>query len=70
VDHYNGAFVGIDTSKLRNAIAVAEDGRGGDIRFLGEIDTAETPQWTGGEPKLWAVQLGAHSRSAQPHRHG
>jgi hypothetical protein len=41
VDHHNGAFVGIDTSKLRNAIAVAEEGRGGDVRFLGEIDTTE-----------------------------
>jgi transposase len=41
VDHHNCAFVGIDTSKLRNAIAVAEEGRGGDVRFLGEIDTTE-----------------------------
>ena len=39
--HHNSAFVGIDTSKLRNAVAVAEDGRGGDVRFLGEIDTTE-----------------------------
>ena len=30
-----------DTSKLRNAVAVAEDGRGGDVRYLGEIDTTE-----------------------------
>jgi len=41
VDHYNSASVGIDTSKLRNAIAVAEEGRGRDVRFLGEIDTTE-----------------------------
>src|SRR5947209_15022388 len=41
VDHHNGAFVGIDTSKLRNAVAVAEEGRGGDVRYLGEIDTTE-----------------------------
>ena len=40
MDHHSDAFVGIDTSKLRNAIAVAE-GRGGDVRFLGEIDTTE-----------------------------
>ena len=38
MDHHNQAFVGIDTSKLRNAIAVAEDGRGGPVRYLGEID--------------------------------
>jgi hypothetical protein len=41
VDHDSGAFVGIDTSKLRNAVAVAEGGRGGDVRYLGEIDTTE-----------------------------
>jgi hypothetical protein len=29
------------TSKLLNAIAVAKEGRGGDVRFLGEIDTTE-----------------------------
>src|SRR5260370_16275542 len=41
VDHDSGALVGIDTSKLRNAVAVAEGGRGGDVRYLGEIDTTE-----------------------------
>jgi transposase len=28
----------LDTSKLRNAVAVAEGGRGGEVRYLGEID--------------------------------
>jgi len=32
------AFVGLDTSKLRNAVAIAEGERSGEIRFLGEID--------------------------------
>jgi hypothetical protein len=41
VDHHSGAFVGIDTSRLRNAVAVAEEGRGGEVRYLGEIDTTE-----------------------------
>ena len=35
------AFIGIDTSKLRNAIAIAEGGRGGEVRYLGEIDTSD-----------------------------
>jgi transposase len=38
VDH-SEAFIGIDTSKLRNAVAVAEGGRGGEVRYLGEFDT-------------------------------
>src|SRR5260370_2296361 len=41
VNQHSRAFVGIDTSKLRNAVAVAEDGRGGDVRSLGEIATPE-----------------------------
>jgi transposase len=32
------AFVAFDTSKLRNAVAIAEAGRSGAVRFLGEID--------------------------------
>lgn len=32
------AFVGIDTAKARNAVAVAEDGRDGEVRYLGEFD--------------------------------
>jgi transposase len=40
-DH-SEAFVAFDTAKLRNAIAVAEAGRNGEVRFLGEIDNTET----------------------------
>ena len=35
--HLNQAFVGIDTSKLRNSVAFAEGGPGGEVRYLGEI---------------------------------
>jgi transposase len=33
----SGVFVGLDVAKVRHAVAVAEGGRGGEIRFLGEI---------------------------------
>src|SRR5690242_3409109 len=36
--NHSEAFVGIDTSKLRNAVAIADAGRGGEVRFLGEIE--------------------------------
>ena len=36
-DH-SEAFVAFDTSKLRNAVAIAEAGRAGEVRFLGEIE--------------------------------
>src|SRR5882762_11374014 len=38
-DH-SEAFVAFDTSKLRNAVAIADAGRMGEIRFLGEIENS------------------------------
>jgi transposase len=40
MSEHSEAFVGFDTSKLRNAVAIAEDGREGEVRFFGEIDNA------------------------------
>src|ERR1700750_1418758 len=39
-DH-SEAFVAFDTSKLRNAVAIADDGRAGAVRFLGEIENTD-----------------------------
>ncbi|MGX7877106.1 IS110 family transposase [Mesorhizobium sp. ORM6] len=39
---YREAFVGIDVAKLRNAIAIAEAGREGEVRFFGEVDASDT----------------------------
>ena len=41
MEHISEAFVGFDTSKMRNAVAVAESSRDGEIRYLGEIDNTE-----------------------------
>jgi transposase len=41
VGHHSEAFIGIDTSKLKNAVAIAEAGRDGEVRYLGEFDTSE-----------------------------
>jgi transposase len=38
---YREAFVGIDVAKLKNAIAIAEGERGGEIRYLGEMDASD-----------------------------
>ncbi len=40
--NYSEAYVAFDTSKLRNAVAIAEGGRSGEVRFLGEIDNTPT----------------------------
>jgi transposase len=34
------AFIGIDAAKARNAVAVADEGRDGEIRYLGEFDAS------------------------------
>ena len=39
--HHSEAFIGIDTSKLKNAVAIAEAGRDAEVRYHGEIDTTD-----------------------------
>jgi transposase len=39
--HHSEAFIGIDTAKLHNALAIAEAGRRGEVRYLGEVDASE-----------------------------
>lgn len=41
MDDRGEVFVGIDVAKLRNAVAVAEAGRQGEVRYLGEFDADE-----------------------------
>jgi len=40
VRDYSECFVGLDVAKARNAVAIAEPGRSGEVRYLGEIDSA------------------------------
>jgi transposase len=42
-DHSEG-FVGLDVAKSKNAVAIAEGGRRGEVRYFGEIDN--TPEAT------------------------
>ena len=42
MNNHSEAFVAFDSSKLRNAVAIAESGRTGEIRFLGEIENTGT----------------------------
>jgi transposase len=38
VRDHSEAYVAIDTSKSRNSVAIAEGGRQGEVRFIGEVD--------------------------------
>lgn len=40
MNDHSEAFVAFDTSKLRNAVAIAECGRSGEVRFVGEIENS------------------------------
>src|SRR5262249_55413856 len=39
--HHREAFVGIEPSKSRTAVAIAEGGRGGELRYFGEFPATE-----------------------------
>ena len=58
MDDHSVAYVALDTSKLRNAVAIAEAGRNGEIRYLGEMHTAPAATarswragWQGNTPR-------------------
>jgi transposase len=38
VEQYTEVFIGLDVAKARHAVAVAEDGRNGEVRYWGGID--------------------------------
>lgn len=40
--NHSEVFVAFDTSKLRNAVAIADAGRSGEVRFVGEIENSGT----------------------------
>jgi transposase len=35
---YSEAFVAFDVAKMKHAVALAEGGRTGEVRFLGEVE--------------------------------
>jgi transposase len=37
----SAAYVAFDTAKLHHAVAIAEEGRTGEVRFIGEIENSE-----------------------------
>ncbi len=50
---YSELFVAFDVAKKKHAVAIAEGGRRGEIRFVGEIENSPA---TGGElpsPVMW-----------------
>jgi hypothetical protein len=40
VTEVGAVFVGIDAAKSKHAVAIAEPGRNGEVRYLGEIDAS------------------------------
>ncbi|MBV2149753.1 hypothetical protein KRZ98_15955 [Sphingobium sp. AS12] len=40
MEHPTEVFIGIDVAKARNAIAIADGGRDGEVRFFGEVDAS------------------------------
>ena len=61
MEHHSEAFVALDTAKLRNAVAIADAGRSGEIRYLGEFDNTEAAT-----RKLVAKLASKHARLTSP----
>ena len=40
---YNEAFVAFDVAKKKHAVAIAEGGRTGEVRFLGDVENSPLP---------------------------
>lgn len=40
MDKHSVVYVGVDAAKAKHAVALAEGGRNGEVRYLGEIDTS------------------------------
>lgn len=53
---HSEAFVGIDISKMSNAVAAAEAGRGLEVRYLGAFDSSEAAT------RKWVARLAAWMR--------
>ena len=43
IGEYSEAFVAFDTSKTKHAVAIADGGRGNEVRFLGEVSSSPEP---------------------------
>ena len=41
---YSEGFVAFDVAKTKHAVALADGGSGGEVRFVGEIDQARIPK--------------------------
>ena len=40
MDHKSVVYVGVDAAKTKHAVAIAQDRRGAQVRYLGEIETS------------------------------
>ena len=60
-------FVGIDVAKSRNAVAIADGGRGGEVRYIGEVEASDESMraWSGALQPSMVVRTFA-TRPDQP----
>jgi hypothetical protein len=68
---YSEVFVAFDVAKKQHAVAIAEGGRAGEVRFMGDVENSPLPiertikrlAWSC--PDWWCSSVGAsRSRSA------
>ena len=62
-------FVGLDTSKMKISVALAEEGRQGEVRFLGDIDNTPESAAGRGSYEVFGVRRG-YAPDGRSRRHG
>ena len=44
---YSEVFVAFDVAKKKHAVAIAEGGRTGEVRFMGDVENNPAREWSG-----------------------
>ena len=64
IGQYNEAFVAFDVAKKKHAVAIAEGGRTGEVRFLGDVENS--PLRSSGRSRDWRTDTTVYMSALKP----
>jgi hypothetical protein len=56
MEEYSKAFVAFDTSKAQHAVAIADSGRGAEVRFVGDVASSSAVLEPAGPQAGWPLR--------------
>ena len=63
---YSEVFVAFDVAKKKHAVAIAEGGRTGEVRFMGDVEN--NPRRSSGRSKDWLTDTTGCMSASKPGR--